>query len=67
LVDSAGRGAVQSVRQGLATLAALGPRALPADLRAQLEADLRAYDFAALEARVRTFLETSAKGVGLHR
>jgi signal transduction histidine kinase/ActR/RegA family two-component response regulator len=65
VADSAARGAVQPVRQGLATLAALGPRALPAELRAQLEADLRAYDFAALEARVRRFLETSAQGIGL--
>jgi len=56
MADDAARGAVQPVRQGLATLAALGPRALPAELRAQLEADLRAYDFAALEARVRAFL-----------
>jgi signal transduction histidine kinase/DNA-binding NarL/FixJ family response regulator len=65
LAASAGRGAVQPVRQGLATLASLGPRALPADLRGQLEADLRAYDFAALEARVRAFLEASGAGVDL--
>jgi signal transduction histidine kinase/CheY-like chemotaxis protein len=66
VADSAARGAVQPVRQGLATLAALGPGALPAELRTQLEADLRAYDFAALEARVRTFIEQSRKGLGLH-
>jgi hypothetical protein len=44
------------VRAQLATLAAAPPPWLPEGLLAQLEADLRQYDFASLEARVRDLL-----------
>jgi len=55
LADSAAAGSMTQVREQLAALAA-APRALPAALLAQLEGDLRQYDFATLESRVRDAL-----------
>ena len=56
LADSAAAGSMTQVRQQLATLAAAPPQMLPDGLLAQLEADLRQYDFSTLEARVRDAL-----------
>ena len=57
LADGAAEGAVAPVRRALQALAAEGAGALPAGLQAQLEADLRQYDFGAIEARVRERLD----------
>jgi len=56
LAEGAATGTVAVARQALAELSALGPQALPPGLLAQLEADLRLYDFGAIEARVRELL-----------
>jgi hypothetical protein len=56
LADSAASGSMTQVREQLATLAAASPRFLPAALLAQLEGDLRQYDFTTLESRVRDAL-----------
>jgi len=56
LAEGAATGTVGAARQALAELAAMSPPALPAGLLAQLEADLRLYDFGAIEARVRELL-----------
>jgi signal transduction histidine kinase/CheY-like chemotaxis protein len=57
LLEGATTGAVAMVREALAALAALGPDALPPGVQAQLEADLRAYDFGAIEARLHELAE----------
>ena len=59
LADSAATGSMRQVREQLATLAA-APQSLPDGLLAQLEADLRQYDFTTLEARVRDALALDA-------
>ncbi len=56
LADSAAAGSMTQVRDQLAVLAAGAP-ALPDGLLAQLEGDLRQYDFATLEARLRDALD----------
>jgi signal transduction histidine kinase/FixJ family two-component response regulator len=60
LADAAATGTVALARQALAQLAALGPNALAPGLLVQLEADLRLYDFGAIEARVRERLRDGA-------
>ena len=57
LVDGAAGGSVTAVRQTLAQIAAMGAQALPPGLHAQFEADLRLYDFDAIEARARELQE----------
>ena len=59
LADSAAAGSMTQVREQLAALAAAPPQMLPVGLLAQLEADLRQYDFTTLEARVRDALAQS--------
>ena len=56
LADGAASGSMTQVRDQLATLSAVPARALPDGLLAQLEGDLRQYDFTTLEARVRDAL-----------
>ena len=56
LADSAAAGSMTQVRDHLAALAGAPVAALPEGLLAQVEADLRQYDFATLEARVRDAL-----------
>jgi len=56
LADSAAAGSMTQVRERLAALAAAPPPSLPEGLLAQLEGDLRQYDFATLESRVRDAL-----------
>jgi ABC-type phosphate/phosphonate transport system permease subunit len=56
LADSAAAGAMTQVREQLAALAAASPRVLSTALLAQLEGDLRQYDFTTLESRVRDAL-----------
>ncbi|MCK9685465.1 ATP-binding protein [Scleromatobacter humisilvae] len=60
LADGAATGSMRQVRERLATLAAAPPPSLPEGLLAQLEADLRQYDFTTLEARVRDALAADA-------
>jgi signal transduction histidine kinase/CheY-like chemotaxis protein len=60
LADGAGAGSMTQVREQLAALADTSPGMLPAELLAQLEGDLRQYDFATLEARVRDALAQGA-------
>ena len=55
LADAAAAGSMTQVRELLAALAGAAT-ALPEGLHAQLDADLRQYDFATLEARVRDVL-----------
>ena len=62
LADSAASGSMTQVREQLAALAAASPRSLPAALLAQLEGDLRQYDFTTLESRVRDALAHDATG-----
>ena len=56
LAEGAATGSVGAVRQALAAIAAFGTQGLPAGVLAQFEADLRLYDFGALEGRVRELL-----------
>ena len=56
LADGAAAGSMTQVRDQLAMLSAVPARALPDGLLAQLEGDLRQYDFTTLEARVRDAL-----------
>ena len=60
LADGAATGSMTQVREQLATLAAAPPQSLPEGLLAQLESDLRQYDFTTLEARVRDVLAVDA-------
>jgi len=60
LADGAATGSLAAVRAALAALSDLGPGALPPGLQAQLEADLRLYDFAAIEERVRALAVSGA-------
>jgi len=60
LADGAASGSMTQVRDQLAALAAAPSRALPEGLLAQLEGDLRQYDFTALEGRVREALAGAA-------
>jgi signal transduction histidine kinase/FixJ family two-component response regulator len=60
LADSAGAGSMTQVREQLVALAAGPSQSLPDGLLASLEADLRQYDFTALEARVRDVLALDA-------
>ncbi len=56
LADSAAAGSMTQVREQLAALAGAPASSLPSGLVAQLESDLRQYDFTTLEARVRDAL-----------
>ncbi|HEY9026239.1 MAG TPA: hypothetical protein VIP05_18215 [Burkholderiaceae bacterium] len=60
LADGAASGSMTQVRDQLSALAASPPRALPDGLLAQLEGDLRQYDFTTLEGRVREALASAA-------
>ncbi|MFL6629152.1 MAG: ATP-binding protein [Vitreoscilla sp.] len=62
LADGAAAGSMTQVRDQLALLCAAPARALPDGLLAQLEADLRQYDFTTLEGRVREALARDAGG-----
>jgi len=62
LADGAASGSMTQVRDQLAMLSAVPARALPAGLLAQIEGDLRQYDFAALEGRVREALAREMAG-----
>ena len=61
LADAASDGSMTQVRELLAALAEAAP-SLPQGLLAHCEADLRQYDFAALESRVRGELAETARG-----
>jgi signal transduction histidine kinase/CheY-like chemotaxis protein len=63
LADSAAEGSMTQVREHLAELAGAPPGALADGLVAQLEGDLRQYDFASLEARVRDALAQEGAAV----
>jgi signal transduction histidine kinase/DNA-binding NarL/FixJ family response regulator len=60
LADGAAAGSMTQVRDQLCALAAVPSYTLPEGLLAQLEGDLRQYDFAALEGRVREALARDA-------
>jgi len=62
LADGAASGSMTQVRDQLAALAAAPARSLPDGLLAQLEGDLRQYDFTTLEGRVREALASAGGG-----
>jgi len=62
LADGAAAGSMTQVRDQLAWLSAVPARALPEGLLAQLEGDLRQYDFTTLEDRVREALARETVG-----
>jgi len=62
LADGAAAGSMTQVRDQLAMLSAAPSCALPDGLLAQLEGDLRQYDFTTLEGRVREALAHDAAG-----
>ncbi len=62
LGEGAADGAVAPVRQALQALAAAGAGALPAGWLAQVESDLRQYDFPAIEGHVRELLDAPEPG-----
>ena len=62
LADGAASGSMTQVRDQLAMLSAAPARALPDGLLAQIEGDLRLYDFTTLEGRVREALAQHAGG-----
>jgi signal transduction histidine kinase/CheY-like chemotaxis protein len=62
LADGAASGSMTQVRDQLAMLSAVPARALPDGLLAQLEGDLRQYDFTTLEGRVREALAHDTGG-----
>ncbi|HEY9026238.1 MAG TPA: hypothetical protein VIP05_18210 [Burkholderiaceae bacterium] len=62
LAAGAASGSMTQVRDQLAALAAAPARSLPDGLLAQLEGDLRQYDFTTLEGRVREALASAGGG-----